>query len=468
MIVAEREPRQPVPNRSERFKKANRLMVKGKTAGPAKYAAGQLLGVLSAPGEGRAVGATLERLFADPAGRERLWAFARYYDLAPLLYKRLKSAGLLEALPDRYRQKLEAAYHMSAFKVGRLLSEAARYYGPLVEAGAEPVVIKGGALVLRDLYEDRAERPMTDIDLLIREGSYEAARRIVGELGYRPSGILTAVQPHPESLKSPAGLVHEFHETPCAEANLYCAGRASSHLFDGPFPARALTGEAEEFSTRDGPLKAAGAAGAAAYLSHHLAQHHAFLDHLAPKACLDLTRLLWGPAPLLSLEEFLDRADGWGVGRSARSCLALSAALSPPDPAALFAQGAASEPGGRRPTAEGKNRLRAGRLLADAVLGRPFPAGQPRRLLPRLLAVAEARNPRRAARIALDEILSPRLAGEVFPDRREIERKYGVKSLAGVLAVGVARPGLLLATARRELPSIRLTWRIGRTIGRGG
>lgn len=131
--------------------------------------------------------------------------------LGSLLWARTRGEGLPEpvarALHERYaRAGLEATFRQ--VELARLLDRLA--------AVTTPVLLKGSALV-HTLYETAAERPMSDIDLLLPDReALPAATRILASEGYLPERRLEAHAPerhhHDPPLTNPAAeLTLELH-----------------------------------------------------------------------------------------------------------------------------------------------------------------------------------------------------------------------------------------------------------------
>lgn len=65
-----------------------------------------------------------------------------------------------------------------------VLADALRAFN---HAGLKPVLLKGGANVVADIYPDSAMRLLGDIDLLLPKGEAAAAAQILQTLGYQPA-----------------------------------------------------------------------------------------------------------------------------------------------------------------------------------------------------------------------------------------------------------------------------------------
>ena len=100
--------------------------------------------------------------------------------VGPLLYRSLSDRGSLGREPGL--SALRKAYYQSAAENLVRLQELNRLIGS--DVVNDVVVVKGGALAM-DLYENPALRPMSDLDLLVREEAFETWQARLIELGYR-------------------------------------------------------------------------------------------------------------------------------------------------------------------------------------------------------------------------------------------------------------------------------------------
>ena len=131
----------------------------------------------------RAGGQPLERLAAPPADDltavlPALWV----HGIAPLLYVRLRDDPTWEALPAAARAALIDAFQASATRAFTLevaLGEAAA----ALAAADVPVMLLKGAALGRLIYGSPAERPMSDLDLLIPAGRVDEGMRALAALG---------------------------------------------------------------------------------------------------------------------------------------------------------------------------------------------------------------------------------------------------------------------------------------------
>ena len=147
---------------------------------------------------------------------------ARAQGIAGLLYCRLKASGGLAALESADAVALERRHAGQVARSAIHWPEIDRVLAALQAAGIPFRLLKGAALALT-VYDDPAERPMDDLDLLIPEGRVDEAVRILGTLGYEHSehvappkvrGTERLVNTHVCLLgPPPASLVCELHWT---------------------------------------------------------------------------------------------------------------------------------------------------------------------------------------------------------------------------------------------------------------
>lgn len=107
--------------------------------------------------------------------------------LAPLLYQILRH---LAGVPGWLVAALERRYLQNARRSVLLLHELSRVL-TLLESAHIPVLALKGAALASTIYDDIAQRPMRDVDVLLSGADIEAARRVLESHGY--------AAPHPET-----------------------------------------------------------------------------------------------------------------------------------------------------------------------------------------------------------------------------------------------------------------------------
>lgn len=104
------------------------------------------------------------------------------YDLAPLLYTRLKSSGARAWVPAEVWEQLRLAYFSSADRNFRLRGLLRPVLGGLRNAGIPTIVLKG-AYLAEAVYDNVAVRPMCDVDLLVPRAELPGAQSVLIDLG---------------------------------------------------------------------------------------------------------------------------------------------------------------------------------------------------------------------------------------------------------------------------------------------
>src|SRR5688572_25440550 len=112
-----------------------------------------------------------------------------------------------KASDERYQ---EAFQTLAVAARSRKLDElAVRACGALEEAGIPSLVFRGPAVAHR-LYDDPAQRPYQDVDVLVPEAQREPAHGVIAGLGMRPvleGGADSEQSPHATAFLGDAGSV---------------------------------------------------------------------------------------------------------------------------------------------------------------------------------------------------------------------------------------------------------------------
>jgi hypothetical protein len=124
--------------------------------------------------------AMLARLETDWAG---LVQRARDHGVAPLVHRSLECV-CPSATPEGPRAELQAAFRANRFRNGTRVAELLRAVSVLEERGITTLALKGLALGAR-AYGDVSLRQHTDLDLLVSDRSFAAAREALYGQGYR-------------------------------------------------------------------------------------------------------------------------------------------------------------------------------------------------------------------------------------------------------------------------------------------
>jgi hypothetical protein len=120
----------------------------------------------------------------NPALANEVWLTElRRYSLTPLIYLQITNQDRADILDQALLQDFR---NDSAFALKTAVAQENAALGViqvLTQAGVDVILLKGADLRLR-VYESPADRPMLDLDLLIRKSHLAQALQALGQLGY--------------------------------------------------------------------------------------------------------------------------------------------------------------------------------------------------------------------------------------------------------------------------------------------
>ncbi|MCB2211672.1 nucleotidyltransferase family protein [bacterium] len=114
-------------------------------------------------------------------------ALADQHELAPYLCWQLNRANLLDTVPIDSRERLQRHYRQAWVQYQRLFAAQRRISSAFRDRDMDLIVLKG-LYFAHSLYPDPATRPMTDLDLLVRESDVTPALEIFQSLGFQRQG----------------------------------------------------------------------------------------------------------------------------------------------------------------------------------------------------------------------------------------------------------------------------------------
>jgi SAM-dependent methyltransferase len=121
----------------------------------------------------------------DDAAWERLRALAEREGVAPLLHACLDAGPAMgAAVPSVVRVRLRQSYEQTWGRSVVLATRWREIVAALEAAGIRGVALKGIALLESGHYEDPGLRPMTDLDVLVRDREFDAARTALLRAGW--------------------------------------------------------------------------------------------------------------------------------------------------------------------------------------------------------------------------------------------------------------------------------------------
>ncbi|HEX2252192.1 MAG TPA: nucleotidyltransferase family protein, partial [Thermoanaerobaculia bacterium] len=171
----------------------------------------------------------------DPA---RLLAEAHRHECAPLLWSGLAPDGLAgpaaERLPAAERDALRLAYHSNGLRNQVVRERLEALLAELARRGVAGMPLKGVVLAFAG-YPVPDQRPLGDLDLLVREADYPAVAEALAAHGYRTDAPPLAPADLPRHAHTVgqvrfAALAREHHLAGAAWLSLQLA----AELFDRP------------------------------------------------------------------------------------------------------------------------------------------------------------------------------------------------------------------------------------------
>jgi Uncharacterised nucleotidyltransferase len=106
------------------------------------------------------------------------------HGIAPLIFYSLQQSGVIRLVPAAAAQTLRDSYYGNAARNSLLYDQLRNVLEAFIEAKIQVIVLKGAALA-ETVYSNRALRPMSDIDLLVRKIDLAQVETKLLDLGYR-------------------------------------------------------------------------------------------------------------------------------------------------------------------------------------------------------------------------------------------------------------------------------------------
>jgi len=105
------------------------------------------------------------------------------HGIAPLIYHRLRQSGVISLLPPAAAETLRSSYYGNAARNSLLYEELNKVLKAFREESIDVIALKGAALA-ETVYLQRALRPMSDIDLLVRKEKLAEVESRLLDIGY--------------------------------------------------------------------------------------------------------------------------------------------------------------------------------------------------------------------------------------------------------------------------------------------
>lgn len=141
--------------------------------------------------------------------------------ILPAVYLKFRDLGILDHLPPELSEFLTEIYQLNLSRNNKILEQLHAITTLLNQHDIYPIYLKGTGNLLDDLYCDRGERMIGDIDLLVPEKDYLRAVSIMKEDGYRTSSPVyfdvEKLKHYPCLSKEGAATHIEIHRLPVAD-----------------------------------------------------------------------------------------------------------------------------------------------------------------------------------------------------------------------------------------------------------
>jgi hypothetical protein len=204
----------------------------------------------------------------DEAGWEMVLAIAENDGMQPLVFQHAADAGLLAHMPPIIADLLAHAYRITWIYNRRLRGELAALLAELRSQGVDVLLVKGIALAGR-YYGEIAERPISDIDLLVHPDDVDTCRQMLIRRGYTP----TPGMEKSSEWRARVNRALAYHHALGFEVEIHWA-LASLPPYMASFPLDSIWCRAEHIELAGRPARYLSAADELRYLCYHYAAQH--------------------------------------------------------------------------------------------------------------------------------------------------------------------------------------------------
>jgi hypothetical protein len=167
------------------------------------------------------IGALADAIQQGNEDWESLLYMANLHFCSPLWFVRLRADGLLPLLPNDLQTYLQHLHQANLERNETFQFAIKEIYSKLEDLEIPAILLKGGATLCDNLYEDQGARMMADLDLLVKPQHAERVRNLLLELGYEEQpdcftgflGYFNTYTPHhlPRQLKPGTPVAVEIH-----------------------------------------------------------------------------------------------------------------------------------------------------------------------------------------------------------------------------------------------------------------
>jgi hypothetical protein len=118
---------------------------------------------------------------------ETICEICQWEGVGPILYTAISKENRVD-IPEELKNNLKALYLLSHFRNLYFLKELRGLLG-LFKKNNIPLMLLKGVALISTVYDNPAHRPMSDIDLMIREEDLEKAHLLILKKGYKLIGL---------------------------------------------------------------------------------------------------------------------------------------------------------------------------------------------------------------------------------------------------------------------------------------
>lgn len=129
------------------------------------------------------------------------------------LYAQLQQRGLLSHLPPDLQNYLQTMHTLQQERNQRLQQQTRFILHTFNQAGLTPLLMKGGDTLFYDLYPSHGSRFMSDLDILMPDGTVPLGQQLLADQGY---SVPEKYQDYPE-------VIDHHHATPIYKTGDDCA-----------------------------------------------------------------------------------------------------------------------------------------------------------------------------------------------------------------------------------------------------
>lgn len=127
----------------------------------------------------------IRRLLVRKMDWDALITHSLVHGTAGQLYRSLSSLSEADQVPQTVLERLRAAYLQIAAMGMQNLAHLKVLAEALSESGVQMIALKGAALIEK-VYGDPGLRPLSDVDIMVRERDWQVIRGVLRKLGYNP------------------------------------------------------------------------------------------------------------------------------------------------------------------------------------------------------------------------------------------------------------------------------------------